>query len=101
MTGPEDILPTYERVAAEFEAERSKDLFERGWLDRFIAGLVAPTVLDLGCGPGVPIATYLTSRGARLVGVDGAPGLVPQHSRVTSRSASSGVAGHRSARTPR
>jgi SAM-dependent methyltransferase len=61
----------YERRAARFDAERSKRLHERAWLDRFLA-LVAPggLVLDLGCGAGDPVAAYMASQGYRVVGVD-------------------------------
>jgi hypothetical protein len=41
-------------------ASPGRHLMERKWLDRFIALLPAkPTVLDIGCGPGEPIALYL------------------------------------------
>ncbi|MFN3145904.1 MAG: class I SAM-dependent methyltransferase [Paracoccaceae bacterium] len=74
--GPEDILPTYERRAAGFAAHRSRDLFERDWLDRMWAAAPGRRVLDLGCGPGVPIATYLAGLGAEITGVDGAAAMV-------------------------
>ena len=61
----------YERHAARFDAERSKELRERDWLDRFLA-LVAPRglILDLGCGAGDPIAGYCERRGFRVIGMD-------------------------------
>lgn len=79
-SAPQDILPTYNRVAAEFQAQRSKVLFEKPMLDRFLG--VAPRnvsprrLLDLGCGPGAPIATYLAERGMAVTGVDGAAAMV-------------------------
>lgn len=74
---PEDILPTYQRVAAGFARSRDKTLFERKWLDRMLAHTPPPRrVLDLGCGPGRPIAAYLTDRRARVTGVDGAAAMV-------------------------
>lgn len=73
---PEDILPTYERRAAAFAAHRSRDLFERGWLDRMWAAAPGRRVLDLGCGPGAPIGTYLDGLGAQITGVDGAAAMV-------------------------
>ena len=61
----------YERQARRFDAERPKVLFERPWLDRFLA-LVGSggRVLDLGCGAGDPIAAYMIAGGYRVVGVD-------------------------------
>ncbi|MFC4270366.1 methyltransferase domain-containing protein [Sneathiella chungangensis] len=61
----------YERNAARFDAERAKILFERNWLDKFLSHL--PTgghVLDLGCGSGDPIASYIIGQGYRLTGAD-------------------------------
>lgn len=77
---PDRILPTYDRVAPDWDRRRSRTLFERGWLDRMLG--VAPThggrkrVLDLGCGSGRPIATYLAERGCAVTGVDGAAAMV-------------------------
>ena len=74
---PEEILPTYERVASGFARGRDKSLFERRWLDRMLAHTPPPRrVLDLGCGTGHPIARYLTDRRAQVTGVDGAAAMV-------------------------
>jgi len=74
---PEDILPTYETVAAGFARSRNKSLFERRWLDRMLARTPPPRrVLDLGCGSGNPIARYLLERRAKVTGVDGAAAMV-------------------------
>ena len=74
---PEDILPTYQRVAAGFARNRDQSLFERKWLDRMLSVTPPPRrVLDLGCGSGNPIARYLIDRRARVTGVDGAPAMV-------------------------
>lgn len=79
-TSPDDILTTYDRVAVDFQAQRSRKLFEKPMLDRLLG--VAPRnvsprrLLDLGCGPGAPIATYLTDRGMAVTGVDGAGAMV-------------------------
>lgn len=75
---PEDILPTYERVAARFDAVRDRSLFERAWLDRALAHAPGRRVLDLGCGTGRPIAQYLSERRAEVTGVDGAGAMVAQ-----------------------
>ncbi len=71
------ILPTYQRVAREWAAHRAaSDLFEKRWLDRMLRLAPGRTVLDLGCGPGVPIAAYLTKRRRKVTGVDGAEAMI-------------------------
>lgn len=71
------IIGLYERHAAAFDRQREKNLFERGWLDRFTA-LIPPggTVLDLGCGSGEPIARHLVESGFRVTGVDSSPAMI-------------------------
>lgn len=50
---------------------------ERKWLDRFTSLLPPnPSVLDLGCGSGVPIGRHLVDRGVSLTGVDASPELI-------------------------
>jgi len=72
MTCPsKSIAGLYRRHAAAWDAARGRSLFERAWLDRFMALLPAdPSVLDIGCGSGEPIARHLAGRGARITGVD-------------------------------
>lgn len=61
----------YEAHAAAWDAQRSRALFERGWLDQLLA-FSAPgdCVLDVGCGAGEPISAYLVAQGRRVHGVD-------------------------------
>lgn len=73
---PEDILPIYDRAAKVFAAERGQSLVERRWLDRALAHTTGRRVLDLGCGPGKPIATYLMDRRCQVTGVDGSRSMV-------------------------
>lgn len=82
---PEDVIPTYERIGAAWAQQRSSSLMEKAWLDRMLATAPRNTgavrVLDLGCGAGRPIGSYLAERGARLTGVDATAvmtGLYPQ-----------------------
>lgn len=61
----------YERQAAQYDANRSRALFEARWLARFAAGLAPGAhVLDLGCGTGEPIARWFMAEGFRVTGVD-------------------------------
>ena len=73
----ERVIGLYEENAAAWDRERGRDLFERPWLDRFLALLPErPEILDIGCGMGEPVAAYLVSRGARVTGLDSAPSLI-------------------------
>lgn len=73
----EGVVDLYSRRAREFDADRSRTLFERPWLDAFLACVPeAGTVLDLGCGSGEPIARHLIDQGRKVTGVDASPGLV-------------------------
>jgi cyclopropane fatty-acyl-phospholipid synthase-like methyltransferase len=66
-----DVQRFYERHARRFDRERSRSLSERADLDWLIAPLGAGgTVLDVGCGAGEPIASYLLSRRLGVTGVD-------------------------------
>ncbi|NDR56443.1 class I SAM-dependent DNA methyltransferase [Aliiruegeria sabulilitoris] len=69
---PEEILATYEAVGPQWAAERSQALFERGWLQRFVEIAPGREILDIGCGSGQPIATWLARARQRVTGVDGA-----------------------------
>lgn len=86
------VVDLYKRRAAEFDADRTKTLFERPWLDAFLAHVPqAGTVLDLGCGSSEPIARYLIAQGRRVTGVDASPDLIalcrtrfPKHQWIVS-----------------
>lgn len=83
MTAPntaDDILATYDRVARDYQAQRNRALIEKSILDRML-GIIPRnqakrSLLDLGCGTGAPIATYLSERGLAITGVDGAAGMI-------------------------
>jgi ubiquinone/menaquinone biosynthesis C-methylase UbiE len=67
----------YERNAARFDRERSTVLFEKAWLDRFLAELPnGAHVLDVGCGSGRPITAYIAAQGYAVTGVDFAQGML-------------------------
>ena len=73
----EIVVDLYERHALAFDAGRGRTSMEQGWLDRMLGLLPAkPTILDIGCGMGEPIAAYLIGKGCRLTGVDSAPSML-------------------------
>jgi SAM-dependent methyltransferase len=73
----ESIVDLYRRHAAAWTAARGTELREQAWIDRFAALLDAgATVLDIGCGSGIPIAAYLVGRGYPVVGVDSSPEMI-------------------------
>jgi SAM-dependent methyltransferase len=65
------VIALYERHAFEWDKERNRSLFEKPWLDRFLA-LLPPraSILDLGCGSAEPIAGYFIGNGHEVTGVD-------------------------------
>jgi SAM-dependent methyltransferase len=69
-----NIIEVYQRHGETWAALRSGRLVEGPWLDRFSAMLPAGgTVLDIGCGSGLPIGRELIRRGFDLTGLDGTP----------------------------
>lgn len=77
---PDEILTIYDQVGPEWDKHRNKSLFERRWLDRMVAHTplngAQRCVLDLGCGTGRPLASYLDARGLKVTGIDGAASMV-------------------------
>ena len=78
MPEPGQAGPSYDRVAERYAAEIGGELthkpFDRGLLDAVAEVTGGGPVADVGCGPG-HVATYLTTRGARTVGLDLSPGM--------------------------
>jgi trans-aconitate methyltransferase len=73
----ERIIDLYRRHAHAWDQDRGRSLFERPWLDRFLAHLPPKaSILDLGCGGGEPIARYLVDQGHAMTGIDAAPDLI-------------------------
>jgi SAM-dependent methyltransferase len=76
-TESDRIIDLYQRKAANWDADRGRSLFEKPWLDRFLALLPSRgSVLDLGCGSGEPIARYFIACGHDVTGVDSSPALI-------------------------
>jgi SAM-dependent methyltransferase len=61
----------YNKIATWFHADRDSGLMEKKYLDDLISRLPGQaSVLDLGCGTGVPILKYLTDQNIKVTGVD-------------------------------
>lgn len=66
----DNVISLYREHAAAFEKNRSHELVERVWLNRFLELLPnsRPDVLGIGCGSGTPMARYLIQKGCRITG---------------------------------
>ena len=71
------IIGLYERHAEKWGEDRGRSLFEKAWLDRFLALLPQKaSILDMGCGSAEPIARYLIEKGCEVTGIDSSPALI-------------------------
>ena len=72
------IIEHYEKHAAAWDHDRQNSHWnDKVWHDRFIGRLRnGAKVLDLGCGPGRPIAEYMVERGLRVTGVDSSSAMI-------------------------
>jgi SAM-dependent methyltransferase len=78
MTDDADrIIELYRRHAEAWAQDRGNRLFEGAWLDRFRSLMPErPSVLDIGCGSGEPLARYLIEQGCELTGIDSSPEMI-------------------------
>ncbi|MDR3523927.1 MAG: class I SAM-dependent methyltransferase [Acetobacteraceae bacterium] len=75
----DSAISFYRRLGHLWVADRRKQtwLFEQGWLERFRTLLPQEAhVLDLGCGPGSPLAAWFIGQGCRVTGIDSAPAML-------------------------
>lgn len=71
------IIGLYDRHAAAYDRQRGRSLFEKTWLDPFLALIPkGGAILDLGCGMGEPIARYFIEGGYEVTGVDSSPNMI-------------------------
>lgn len=74
------IIEHYERHARDWDTDRNRNIEpwnDKPWHDRFLAELPeGATVLDLGCGSGLPVAAFLAEHGLHVNGVDSSPTLI-------------------------
>jgi SAM-dependent methyltransferase len=65
------VIETYKKMYEWYDEHRSRDLFEKYWLDKALFFSNSNSkILDLGCGMGEPIAKYFLDHGYELTGVD-------------------------------
>ncbi|MVT08259.1 class I SAM-dependent DNA methyltransferase [Chitinophaga tropicalis] len=66
-----NAFETYNIIAGWYSENRSRELIEKPYLDKLlnIIGKGA-SILDLGCGTGVPIMAHLLEQGMQVTGVD-------------------------------
>jgi len=77
MSEADKIIGLYERHARAWDNERGRDLLEKPWLDRFLALMPpGPSILDVGCGAGEPIARYFIDQGCVVTGADSSIALI-------------------------
>lgn len=62
---------SYNLIAEEFANMRDSFYMEKKYIDSFLQLLPkSSSILDVGCGSGYPIASYIISQGYRLTGID-------------------------------
>lgn len=62
---------SYDLIAEEFAKMRNSFNTEQTYVDLFLQMLPkSASILDVGCGSGYPIASYIINKGYRLTGVD-------------------------------
>lgn len=67
----------YNKISDWYDEHRSRDLFEKAWLDKAINLLANNSqILDLGCGTGAPIISYFLERNFNVTGVDSSTKLI-------------------------
>lgn len=73
---PDEICDNYDKIADFYEQGRSETI-GLNYVNKFLSfmpchvnHLNSPSVLDIGCGTGIPLTRHLVSRGARVTGLD-------------------------------
>lgn len=66
-----NVYEIYEKIADWMDKHRSRELFEKPYLDQAISNLKqGAKILDLGCGTGEPIGQYFANLGFQVTGID-------------------------------
>jgi len=73
----DNVYKSYDKIFNWYDEHRSRDLFEKPYLDLAISYLKPKAkILDLGCGMGEPIVKYFINKGCQLTGIDGSLKLI-------------------------
>lgn len=80
MTHPsvKNIISLYQKHGLTWAEKRHQHKPERMWFDRFITLLTGNTLLDFGCGTGIPVARHFIEQGYAVQSVDSAPKMTEQ-----------------------
>jgi len=66
-----EVVGLYQRHGAAWAALRGSRMMERSWFERFCALLPERgSILDIGCGSGLPLGAALLERGFAVTGID-------------------------------
>ncbi|MBV9583842.1 MAG: class I SAM-dependent methyltransferase [Alphaproteobacteria bacterium] len=74
----ETVIDLYRRRATEWDTlRRSSEWNDRVWIEAFTKQLISgSSVLDLGCGAGEPVASFLVKHGLHVTGIDSSPQMI-------------------------
>lgn len=76
-TNKDKVYQSYDKMYNWFDEARSRELFEKPYLDLAISYLKPDAkILDIGCGMGEPIGKYFIDQGLDLTGIDGSNKLI-------------------------
>lgn len=71
MHPSDKIKDQYDRICEWYDKHRSRELFEKPYLDLIISHLPPHgSILDVGCAMGEPIGTYFHTHGFKVTGID-------------------------------
>lgn len=77
MKANHEICAVFDEIADWFDQNRGKTRAEIPYLQTLLkAAKPNPSVLDLGCGPGGPVAQFMAENNLKLTGIDGAPRMI-------------------------